>query len=89
MAKVKVEVLGVQPPCVRCRITEENARKAALNLAEDGIEVEVVKLDISSRETASRFGVLASPAISINGVVRIMGKVPDPGVIERLIREAL
>jgi len=89
MAKVKVEVLGVQPPCARCRITEENARKAASNLAEDGIEVEVVKLNISSRETVSRFGVLTSPAVAVNGVVKIMGKVPDPSVIERLIREAL
>lgn len=58
-------------------------------MAEDGIEVEVVKLNISSRETVPRFGALASPAIAINGVVRITGKVPDPDVIERLIREAL
>jgi len=27
-----------------------------------------------------------SPAIAVNGVVRIMGKVPDVGVIERLLR---
>lgn len=73
-----MEVLGVHPPCVRCRVTEENARKAASNVAEDGMEVEVVKPNIPSRETVSRFGALASPAIAINGVVRIMGKVPDP-----------
>ena len=86
---VKVEVIGVSPPCPRCKKTEENTRKAASKLSEEGINVEVVKLDITSKETISKYGVLMSPAIAINGVVKFMGKVLDVGVIERLLREEL
>ena len=85
---IKVEVMGVNPPCPRCKKTEENARKAATRLTEVGVKVEVSKLDISAKETISKYGVLLSPAIAVNGVVKIMGKVPDIGVIERLLREA-
>ena len=89
MRKLKVEVIGVDPPCYRCKQTEHNARKAAVKLGEEGIQVEVTKLDVSSRETISRFGLVMSPAIAVNGVVKIMGKVPDPGVVERILRKEL
>ncbi|KON29865.1 hypothetical protein AC482_05360 [miscellaneous Crenarchaeota group-15 archaeon DG-45] len=84
---MKVEVIGVNPPCPRCEQTEENAKKAAEKLRKEGFDIEVAKLDISSRDTVSRFGVIMSPAIAVNGVVKMMGKVPDPGVIERMLRK--
>ena len=88
MNKVKVDVIGVSPPCPRCKKTEENARKTASKLVDEGVKVEVIKLDITAKETISNYGVLMSPAIAIKGVVKIMGKVPDVGVVERLLREA-
>lgn len=89
MGDIKVEVIGVSPPCPRCKKTEENAKEAASKLVREGVKVEVVKLNITAKETISKYGVLMSPAIAVNGVVKIMGKVPDIGVIERLLREAL
>ncbi|MCW3982016.1 MAG: thioredoxin family protein [Candidatus Bathyarchaeota archaeon] len=89
MGDIKVEVVGVSPPCPRCKKTEENAKEAASKLVREGVKVEVVKLNITAKETISKYGVLMSPAIAVNGVVKIMGKVPDVGVIERLLREAL
>lgn len=89
MKVLKIDVIGVDPPCPRCKKTEENAKKAAALLKEKGIDVEVKKLNISAKETVSRYGVVMSPAIAVNGVVKIMGKVPDPGVIERLLRQEL
>lgn len=86
---VKVEVIGVSPPCQRCKTTEENAKKAAEKLAAEGINVEITKLNVAAQDTISKYGVLASPAIAINGVVKIMGKVPDASVIERLIRQSI
>jgi hypothetical protein len=86
---IKVEVIGVNPPCPRCNKTEENARAAASRLIKEGVKVEVSKLDITAKETIAKFGVLMSPAVAVNGVVKIMGKLPDVGVIERLLREAL
>jgi len=86
---VRIEVIGVSPPCSRCKQTEENAKKAVSKLSSEGINVEITKLDIATKETISKYGVLMSPALAINGVVKIMGKVPDTGLIERLLREAL
>jgi hypothetical protein len=84
---IKVEVIGMNPPCPRCKKTEENARTAASKLIEEGVNVEVTKLDISAKDTISKYGVLMSPSIAINDVVKIMGKVPDARVVERLIRQ--
>lgn len=89
MSVLKVEVIGGVPPCYRCKQTEENARKAAAKLRDAGVEVEVKKLDITARKTISKYGLVMSPTIAVNGVVRIMGKVPDPGVIERILRSEL
>jgi len=89
MKKLNIEVIGVNPPCPRCKKTEENARKVAAKLRGEGIDVEVNKLDISAKETVSRFGVVMSPAIVVNGVVKVMGKVPDPGIVERILRQEL
>lgn len=86
---LKVEVIGVSPPCPRCKKTEENARKAAEKLSAEGIKVEIAKLNVAAKETISKYGVITPPAIAVNGVVKIMGKVPDPGVIERLIRKSI
>lgn len=89
MSVLKVEVIGVNPPCPRCKRTEENAKKAATKLNEEGFKVEVHKLDIMSKETISTYGLVMSPAIAVNDVVKIMGKVPDAGVIERILRREL
>jgi len=86
---VKAEVIGVSPPCPRCKRTEENVRKAVAKLAAEGVTVEVAKLDVIAKETISKYGVLATLAIAINGVVKFKGKELDVGVIERLLRKEL
>jgi hypothetical protein len=86
---IKIEVFGVHPPCPRCKKTEDNARETAEKLEGEGFEVGVEKFTINSPEIISRYGILRSPAIAINGTVKIAGKVPDPGVIERLVREEI
>ena len=86
---VKVEIIGVKPACPRCKKTEENADKAAEKLRSEGIEIQVTKLDVMAKETMERFGIVRTPGLAINGTMKIMGKVPDPGVIERLVRKEL
>ena len=85
---VKVECLGMVPPCKRCRKLEENALKAAEKLRTEGIEVEVVKGDVMSEEAQEKYGMLLSPSVIVNGVVKYNGKLPDQRVLERIFREA-
>ena len=86
---VKIEVIGVQPGCVNCKRVEDNARKVAERLGKEGIEVSVEKLDIMSPDLIDKYGLLMSPSMVVNGVLRVNGKVPYEGVVERFVREAL
>ncbi len=86
---VKVECLGMVPPCKRCKKLEENTLKAAEKLRAEGIEVEVIKGDVMSEENQEKYGILMSPSVIVNGKVKYNGKLPDQRVMERLIREAV
>jgi len=77
------------PPCKRCKKLEENAKKAVDKLKSEGIEVQIVKKDIMADDVTEKYGMLMSPAVVINGVLKYNGKLPDHRVIERIIREAI
>jgi len=86
---VNIEIIGVEPACYRCKETKENAEKAAAKLRSEGIDVTIDKLNVMAKSTMDRFGVVRTPALVVNGSIKIMGKVPDPGVIERIVRKEL
>ena len=77
------------PGCVNCKRAEENAHKVVAKLKDEGIEVSVDKLDIMSPDLIEKYGLLMSPSMVVNGVLRVNGKVPYEGVVERFVREAL
>jgi len=87
MKEVKVEVMGPEPPCMRCQAAKKTVEKAAEKLKQSGIKVEIQKANVMSKEIVGKYGVLVSPAIAINNTVKIMGRVPSEGEIEKLIRE--
>jgi endonuclease V-like protein UPF0215 family len=87
MKEVKVEIIGPEPPCSRCQAAKWAVEKAAEKLKQEGIMVNIEKLNITSKETVQKYGVLVSPAIAINNTVKIMGRVPTPVEIEKLIIE--
>ncbi|MEM2047383.1 MAG: thioredoxin family protein [Candidatus Jordarchaeales archaeon] len=88
MNEINVEVIGVNPPCKRCDATWKNVEKAASILRSEGVEVSVKKLDIASKDVVKRYGALMSPAVAVNGTVKIMGRVPESDEVEKILREA-
>jgi hypothetical protein len=88
MKKIIAEVMGPNPPCYRCTALKENVEAAAQTLRAEGIEVEIKRLDIISREVIKNYGLLLSPALAVNGVVKTMGWIPDKKDIEAMLREA-
>jgi len=88
MKEVKVEVIGPEPACVRCQTAKKVVEKAAEKLKQMGLSIKIEKVNIISREIVSRYGVLVSPAIAINGIVKVMGRVPSEDEIARLLKEA-
>ena len=85
--EVYVEVIGVKPPCMRCHAAWRSVEKAASTLKSEGVEVRMKKLDIMSKDVISKYGAIMSPALALNGTVKIMGRVPDPKEVEKLLRE--
>lgn len=88
MEEVKVEVIGLEPACMRCQAAKKAVEKATEKLKQTGITVKIEKVNIISKEIIRKYGVLISPAIAVNGVVKVMGRVPKEDEIGRLIKEA-
>jgi small redox-active disulfide protein 2 len=66
---MKIEVLG--PGCARCEATEKNVEQAVRDL---GLDAQIKKVtDI--KEIAS-YGVFGTPAVVVDGLVKVVGKVP-------------
>ena len=80
---VRIEVIGLEPPCHKCNELIENAKKAA---ADVGIEAEVVKLWVLSEDVRQKYGLLLSPALIIEGLVVAQGKVYKPERIASLLK---
>jgi len=76
---VKIEVLGTG--CPKCKKTYENAEKAIKEL---GIEAELVKV-YDSVEIAKR-GVFETPALVIDGEIKVAGRVPSKEEIKKLLK---
>lgn len=66
---MEIKVLG--PGCPRCAQTEQIVREA---VAESGVAAEVEKITDTMEIAAA--GVFGTPAVIIDGQVKIVGKVP-------------
>ncbi len=80
---MRIEIIGLEPPCPKCSELVENAKKAAEKV---GIEAEVVKLWVLSEDVRHKYGLLLSPALVIDGVVVAQGKVYKPERIASLLQ---
>jgi small redox-active disulfide protein 2 len=76
----KIEVLG--PGCANCVRLEANVREA---VAMAGVEAEVVKVT-DYREIAAH-GILSTPGLVIDGVIRSYGRIPSAGDIALWLSE--
>jgi small redox-active disulfide protein 2 len=77
---MKIEILGTG--CSKCNKTKEVVEKV---LKSTGVKAEVVKVE--DIETILKYGVMITPAVVIDGDVKIVGKVPDEKEIKKWITE--
>ena len=76
---MKIEIFG--SGCPNCKKTEEIVKKVVKRL---GIKTEISHVyDI---EKIIERGILTTPAISIDGKIKISGKVPSEEEIEKIIK---
>jgi small redox-active disulfide protein 2 len=75
----KLQILGTG--CPKCKKLAENAEMAAQAL---GIEYTIEK--VTDINEIMKMGVMMTPALAVDGVVKVVGKVPDPDGIKELIQ---
>lgn len=75
-----VEILG--PGCQKCTKTYELAQEA---VQKTGVTAEIIK--IKDINTITNYGVMTTPALAINGRVKIAGRIPKREDIEKWIME--
>jgi small redox-active disulfide protein 2 len=74
----KLQILG--PGCPKCKKLAEITEIAAKDL---GIEYDLQKVtDISE---IMKFGVMMTPALVVDGRVKVVGKVPSPDEIKKML----
>lgn len=74
----KLQILGTG--CPKCKKLAENAEAAAKAA---GIEYELEK--ITDIDEILKFGVMMTPALAVDGEVKVVGKVPDPEAIKDML----
>ena len=76
---MRIEVLGMG--CANCNKLYQNAMEAVRLV---GKEIEVAK--IQDIKKIMNYGVLSTPALAIDGVVKVAGKVPKVEEIKEWIK---
>jgi small redox-active disulfide protein 2 len=76
---VRIQVLGTG--CAKCKLLTANAEQAVAAL---GVEATVEKVE-DLREIV-KFGVMTTPALVVDGKVRVAGKVLSPDALMALLR---
>jgi small redox-active disulfide protein 2 len=74
----KLQVLGTG--CPKCQKLTEHTEAAAKEL---GLQYELEKVKDIAQIMA--FGVMMTPALAVDGVVKVAGKVPSVGEIKKLL----
>jgi len=75
----KIEILGTG--CPKCKKLEEETRVAAYEL---GLKCQIEKVTDIQKITA--YGVMITPALVVDGVVKVSGKVPSVNDIKNMLR---
>jgi len=76
---MKLQILGTG--CPKCRKLTENAEAAAREL---GVEYTVEK--VTDINEIMKFGVMMTPALAVDGEVKVAGKVPDVEELKELLQ---
>ena len=78
---MRIQILGTG--CPKCKKLAENTEAA---LKQTGISAEVEK--VTAVAEIAKFGVMFTPALAIDGEVKVAGKVPTPDKIAELLSAA-
>jgi small redox-active disulfide protein 2 len=76
---MKLQILGTG--CAKCEMLARHAEEAAQAL---GLDYELIK--VTDLLEITKFGVMMTPALVVDGVVKVSGRVPTAEAIKRLLQ---
>jgi small redox-active disulfide protein 2 len=76
---MKIEVLG--PGCQKC-----SALAASVKTAADGLGIQYELVKVTDITEIMKYGVMITPALVVDGEVKVSGKVPSVKEIQDLIQ---
>jgi small redox-active disulfide protein 2 len=75
---MKIQVLGTG--CQKCKTLAQHTEQAVSEL---GISAEITK--VTDLKEIMAFGVMMTPALAVNGKVKVAGRVPSAEEIKKLL----
>jgi len=78
---MRIQVIG--PGCARCRELVKRTESAARQI-DEGLAVEKV----TDMADMMKFAIMTTPALAIDGVVKVVGRVPTEAEIVTLLTES-
>ena len=79
--KTKLQILGTG--CPKCKLLTEHTERAAQEL---GLDYELEK--VTDIEKIFELGVVATPALAVDGEIKVSGHVPSSGRLKELLAGA-
>jgi len=76
---MKIQILGTG--CSKCEKLTKHAKKA---VQESGISCEVEK--ITDMKQIMAMGVMMTPALAVDGKIKVVGKIPSSDEIKKMIK---
>lgn len=78
---MEIKILG--PGCPKCKVAESQVIRAVKKLNREDITV----IKVESIEEIMKYDILSTPALLVNGVIKMAGRVPSVEQIIRFINE--
>lgn len=81
--KEPIEVLVLGPGCARCQALAQLTEQAAKEL---GLQINLRK--VTDLRQIVALGVMSTPALAVNGSIKVMGRVPSIDELKKILQAA-
>ncbi len=78
-----MQLLVIGPGCTKCKTLAQFTEQAVKEL---GVTAEINK--VTDLKQIMALGVMMTPALAINGTIKVVGKVPSVAEIKALLQQA-
>jgi small redox-active disulfide protein 2 len=78
-----MQILVIGPGCAKCKTLAQSTEQAVKEL---GVDAQIDK--VTDLKQIMALGVMLTPALAVNGTIRVSGKVPSVPEIKALLQQA-